>query len=163
MKRVGCLIGLLLFLGAGAGLFYIYASMLHPEWLSARLRAELGALPVRVGQADEAAIRAVYGPPASERRGPNSVMLTYPGVTFRLAEPGMKLQWVEVTTPDLTTGQGLHVGHPWLELMSRYGKERSASAFPDSHRYRYRWGLRYTLDFFVDSRGQITKYQFWQA
>ena len=43
MKRAGCLIGLLLFLGAGAGLFYLYASMLHPEWLSARLWPGTGA------------------------------------------------------------------------------------------------------------------------
>lgn len=163
MKRAGCLIGLLLFLGAGAGLFYLYASMLHPEWLSARLRAELGALPVRMGQADETAIRAAYGRPLAERRGPNSLMLTYPGITFRLAEPGMRLQWVEVTTPAVTTGQGIHIGHPWLELMSRYGKEQSSSPFPDGNRYRYRWGLRYTLDFYVDTRGEIIKYQFWQA
>lgn len=163
MKRALTLIWLLLFFGAGAGLFYLYASQLHPEWLSARLRAELGALPVRMGEADEAAIRAVYGQPLAERRGPNSVLLTYPGVTFRLAEPGMKLQWVEVTAPELATGQGIHVGYPWLQLVNRYGREQSTDHFADSSRYRYRWGLRYTLDFFVDSQGQVTKYQFWQA
>lgn len=163
MKRAGCLVALLLFMCTGAGLFYAYASMLRPEWLSARLRAEMAALPVMIGQADEAAVMRAFGAPQSARRGPDSVLLTYPGLTLRLAEPGMKLQWVEVTSPDRRTGQGLHVGHPWLELMSRYGKEQQVTPYPGGQRYRYRWGLRYTLDFFVDSRGQITKYQFWQS
>jgi hypothetical protein len=163
MKRTGCLIGLTLFLGAVAVLFWIYASQFHPEWLSARLRAELGALPVRLGQADEAAVRAAYGTPLSERRGPDSLMMAYPGITLRLAAPGMKLQWVEVTTPKQSTGQGLHVGHPWLELMSHYGRAQESVPFQDGFRYRYRWGMRYTLDFWVDARGQITKYQFWAS
>jgi hypothetical protein len=163
MKRIGCLVALLLCLGAGGGLFYTYASMFHPEWLSAQLRRELGALPVRLGQADEAAVRAAFGPPSAERRGPDSVLLTYPGATFRLAEPGMKLQWVEVTSPEFQTGLGLHVGYPWLELMSRYGKADGTTPLKESHRYRYRWGLRYTLDFWVNGQGQITKYQLWQS
>lgn len=163
MKRTGCLIGLALFVGAVAGLFWLYASQFHPEWLSARLRAELAALPVRLGRADEDAIRAVYGPPLSERRGPGSLLLTYPGITLRLAEPGMRLQWVEVTTPKQLTGQGIHVGYPWLELLNHYGKAKETVSVQDSYRYRYRWGMRYTLDFWVDSRGQITKYQFWAS
>jgi hypothetical protein len=162
MKRaVILLLGLILIGLLAAGWFAV--KIMRPEWLSRTLRAELAALPVGLGQADEAAVRASFGRPTTERRGADSFMLQYPGISLRLAEPGMKLQWVEVTSADRATGKGVRVGYPWLELMSRYGRADEVTPFKDGFRYRYRWGMRYTLDFWVNNLGQITKYQFWLA
>jgi hypothetical protein len=163
MKRAAILVLLGLFLTGLLVAGWFAVKIMRPEWLSPTLRAELAALPAGLGQADEAAVRASFGRPTSERSGPDSLMLQYPGISLRLAEPGMKLQWVEVTSADRATGRGVRVGFPWLELMSRYGRADEVTPFKDGFRYRYRWGMRYTLDFWVDSMGRVARYQFWMA
>lgn len=156
-------LGLTLLALLGAGL--LLAALFRPELFDSGLRQELSFTGATLGQSSRADLLARFGPPDQERQESLSAVLQFheAGLLLRIDHATDRLLWCEVTGPRFATARGVRIGSTQAQVLSAYGRPSEVALLREGARLRYRFGLVYTLEFWLDRQQRVERIAFYRA
>ncbi len=126
-------------------------SLTYPELVNSDLRLELAATGLVIGRDGKEQMKARYGSPSRTVQEYINTKYEYApsGILFRFDSMSGRLNWVEITGSDFHTGKGIKVGDRADSIRQAYGEPTEQVEIGGLTRLRYRYGIRYSLDFWI--------------
>jgi hypothetical protein len=157
--------GVLCLLGGAAAVGYLALHTLKPDLVDKGLQKEMGIAGLTMGASTEQDLLAKYGEPDERKDETLNHVYVYEerGLLFRIDRASGKLEWVQVTGPDVATAKGIKVGATYDQILDAYGPTNSVALLPTGTRVRYKYGMAYVLEFMLDQSRHITKISFYKV